>query len=255
MSGMAIKNPFKGKAHAGPSGPSGTLSVGSTTTLSAGSPATVTNTGTPEAGVLNFGIPRGADGDNGAAATISVGTTTTGAPGSSATVTNSGSSSAATLNFTIPRGADGTNGYNGSPGAAATISLGTVATGSPGSSASITNSGTSAAAVFNFTIPRGDQGPAGPSKRIVTLSGVTDASGNVSFTFSPAFPATPHVSVMLQAGNTRQFSRITAASATGCTVNAFQQNQTLLSLLGLDILTAGVTAISGATVRIMAAEM
>lgn len=103
--------------------------------------------------------------------------------------------------------------------------------------------------------PQGIQGPSGISKRIVTLSGTTDASGNVAFTFSPAFAATPHIAVMLQAGNTRQFSRITAASATGCTINAFQQNQTLLSLLGLDILTAGVTAISGAIIRIMATEM
>lgn len=102
---------------------------------------------------------------------------------------------------------------------------------------------------------QGIQGPAGPSKRIVTLSGTTDASGNVAFTFSPAFSATPHIAVMLQAGNTRQFARITAASTTGCTVNAFQQNQTLLSLLGLDILTAGVTAISGATIRILATDM
>lgn len=102
---------------------------------------------------------------------------------------------------------------------------------------------------------QGIQGPAGPSKRIVTLSGTTDASGNVAFTFSPAFSATPHIAVMLQAGNTRQFARITAASATGCTVNAFQQNQTLLSLLGLDILTAGVTAINGATIRILATDM
>lgn len=149
----------------------------------------------------------------------------------------------------------------GPAGAAATITVASTTTGAAGTNASVTNSGTSSAAELNFTIPRGAQGiqgiqgPAGPSKRIVTLSGTTDASGNVAFTFSPAFSVTPHIAVMLQAGNTRQFSRITAASATGCTVNAFQQNQTLLSLLGLDILTAGVTAISGATIRILATDM
>lgn len=102
---------------------------------------------------------------------------------------------------------------------------------------------------------QGPQGPSGISKRIVTLQGTTDASGNVSFTFSPAFSATPHISAMLVTTNTRQYARITAASASGCTINAYQQNQTLLSLLGLDILTAGVTAMASATIRIMATEM
>ena len=46
----------------------------------------------------------------------------------------------------------------GEDGAAATIAVGTVTTGPAGSAASVTNSGTSAAAVFNFTIPKGDNG-------------------------------------------------------------------------------------------------
>jgi len=46
-------------------GPSGTVSIGTTTTLAPGSSAVVTNTGTPEASVLNFGIPRGIDGIDG----------------------------------------------------------------------------------------------------------------------------------------------------------------------------------------------
>lgn len=198
-----------------------------------------------------IGLPGedGTDGTNGSSATLSVGTTTTGLAGSNASVTNSGTSAAAVFNFTIPRGQDGING------SAATISVGTTTTGTPSTPASVINVGTSSAAVLNFVIPKGEAGSPGISKRIVTLSGTTDASGNVAFTFSPAFSATPHIAVMLQAGNTRQFSRITAASATGCTVNAFQQNQTLLSLLGLDILTAGVTAISGATIRILATDM
>jgi len=53
----------------GPAGPKGdaaaTISVASTTTLSAGNVATVTNSGTSSAVVLNFGIPRGADGQQG----------------------------------------------------------------------------------------------------------------------------------------------------------------------------------------------
>ena len=42
-----------------------TITIGSTTTLPAGSNATVTNSGTAENVVLNFGIPRGATGATG----------------------------------------------------------------------------------------------------------------------------------------------------------------------------------------------
>ena len=41
---------------------------------------------------------------------------------------------------------------------AATVSVGTVTTGKPGTNASVTNSGTENDAVLNFTIPRGDPG-------------------------------------------------------------------------------------------------
>ncbi len=63
-------------------------------------------------------------------------------------------------------------GPQGPAGTAATISVGTVTTGAPGSSATITNVGTSSAAVFNFTIPKGDTGEAG--------SGSGDVSGPAS---------------------------------------------------------------------------
>lgn len=71
-------------------------------------------------------------------------------------------------------------------GDAATISVGTTTTGNAGTNASVTNSGTSSAAVFNFTIPRGDtgatgaQGPAGPNS--VTSATTTNfTSGEVLF--------------------------------------------------------------------------
>ena len=58
-------------------------------------------------------------------------------------------------------GNTGATGPTGPTGSAATIAVGTVTTGAPGSSASVTNSGTSSAAVFDITIPRGDTGAAG----------------------------------------------------------------------------------------------
>lgn len=56
------------------------------------------------------------------------------------------------------KGDTGSPGANGAPGAAATIQVGNV---SSGTNASVTNSGTSAAAVFDFVLPKGDKGAAG----------------------------------------------------------------------------------------------
>jgi hypothetical protein len=106
--------------------------------------------------------PPGPQGLAGIAATIAVGATVTGAPGSAATVTNSGSSSAAVFNFSVPAGVQGTQGGPGPTGNAATVAVGTTTTGSPGTNAAVNNSGSSSAAVFNFTIPAGVQGVQGP---------------------------------------------------------------------------------------------
>ena len=117
--------------------------------------------------------PQGVQGDAGAGATVSVGTVTTGSAGSSVIVSNSGTSTQAVFNFTIPVGADGadgatgaagangTNGTNGVDGTAATISVGSVTTSLPGTSASVTNSGSTSAATLDFTIPRGATGANG----------------------------------------------------------------------------------------------
>ncbi len=56
------------------------------------------------------------------------------------------------------QGPPGTPGAPGAPGAAATIAVGSVATGAPGSPVSVSNSGTSSAAVFDFSIPEGEPG-------------------------------------------------------------------------------------------------
>lgn len=88
----------------------------SSTTLAAGSQATVTKT--TSGGVVNlaFGIPQGIQGEQGEqgdAATVEVGTVTTLAPGQRATVTNTGTASAAILNFGIPQGEKGDTGDPG----------------------------------------------------------------------------------------------------------------------------------------------
>lgn len=55
----------------------------------------------------------------------------------------------------------GATGAAGANGAAATITVGTVTTGAPGSSVAFANVGTTSAAIFNVTIPRGDPGASG----------------------------------------------------------------------------------------------
>ena len=90
-----------------------TISVWTTTTWAAGSSASVTNSWTSSAAVLDFTIPQwakwepwedGQDWADGAAATITVWTTTTLPAWSSATVTNVWTSKDAILNFWIPKG-------------------------------------------------------------------------------------------------------------------------------------------------------
>ena len=68
-------------------------------------------------------------------------------------------------------------------GDAATIEVGEVTTGAPGSSASVNNSGDANAAKFDFTIPRGDKGETGntgPQGEVGPqgLKGDTGATGN-----------------------------------------------------------------------------
>lgn len=75
---------------------------------------------------------------------------------------------------------DGSGLQNTPPGAqgdAATINVGTVTTGVPGSSASVTNSGSTSAAIFDFTIPRGDTGAQGSTGDAATIAVGTVTTG------------------------------------------------------------------------------
>ncbi len=63
-------------------------------------------------------------------------------------------------------------------GPAATLAVGTVTTGAAGSSASVSNAGTGSAAVFNFTIPKGDKGDTGSAATIAVGTVTTGAAGS-----------------------------------------------------------------------------
>ena len=75
------------------------------------------------------------------------------------------------------KGPKGDTGAQGDPGTAATVTIGTTQTGEAGSQASVTNSGDANAAVFNFTIPRGAQGVAGPGVSVGSTA--PDAPGTL----------------------------------------------------------------------------
>ena len=55
----------------------------------------------------------------------------------------------------------GPQGPQGVPGAAATVTVGTTQTGEAGTDATVTNAGTTSAAVLNFVVPRGEKGDTG----------------------------------------------------------------------------------------------
>ena len=162
------------------------IRIGNTVTGQPGTAASVTNSGSCCCPVLNFTIPEGERGQDGASATITIGTTTTGSPGSPASVTNSGTAQNAILNFTIPAGQNGKDGINGKDGTSATVTVGTTTTGSPGSPASVTNSGTAQNAILNFTIPAGQNGKDGINGKDGTSATV---SVGTTTTGSPGSPA------------------------------------------------------------------
>ena len=106
-------------------GSAGTVTIGTTTTGSAGGTASVPNSGTSSEAVLNLNIPKavsgatgiqgpqgqtGSTGATGAGATVGIGSVSTLAEGASATVTNIGSATAAVFNFGIPMGQTGAQG-------------------------------------------------------------------------------------------------------------------------------------------------
>lgn len=96
---------------------------------------------------------------------------------------------------------------SGGSSGSSTVSVGTTTTGAPGSSASVSNSGTSTNAVLNFTIPRGETGtagatgPAGPANSLSIGTVTTGSSGSpASATITGTAPSQT-LNLTLPAGN------------------------------------------------------
>ena len=195
----------------GGGGTAGTITVGTVTTGAPGSSATITNVGTAENAILNFVIPRGDVGATGATgptgatgATGAAGPTgATGPQGATGPAGPQGATGPAgpqgvqgdpgeegpqgetgPTGATGPTGPAGATGATGATGPAGTITVGAVNTGSAGTGVIVTNSGTSTAAILNFTIPRGD---AGTNATVTAGTNITVVDGQVSVSSTAEF--------------------------------------------------------------------
>lgn len=239
-------------------GPANTLTIG---TVSSGTNASATITGISPSQVLNLVLPKGDTGDQGqkgdigetgpqglkgdkgdkgdtgdtgAAATISVGSVTTGGAGTSASVDNSGTSSAAILNFTIPRGdkgeqgIQGVQGLQGVAGDAATIAVGTVTTGAAGTQVEVVNVGSPSAAVFDFTIPKGQDGAGAGDMLKADYDSVGD--GVVNAARAVPWGGITDKPVVIASGATQEDARSSIGAVAASDVSAL--NATKANVLG-----------------------
>lgn len=185
----------------GSDGAAATIQIGTVTTGLPNTNASVTNVGTPNAAILDFTIPQGVQGLQGIQGVAGVDgisprayveqitggarvvvedseTTTTadimdgadgtdGVDGFSPIATVTPTAAGATISITDAQGTttanitNGVDGTDGTDGTSATVTVGSTTTGNAGTNASVTNSGTSSAAVFDFVIPRGADGTNG----------------------------------------------------------------------------------------------
>lgn len=136
---------------------------------------------------------------------------------------------------------EGLSNFKGAKGDAATIAIGTVTTGAPGSNAQVTNSGTANTVVLNFVLPRGDAGPstiAAPTSRTTALATAYQAT-------NPAKPAkvtvnlTSTANLSLSGGATNSADIVigptsAVASGTGTVIAKYSNSSTGTLTIGLN---------------------
>jgi len=171
----------------GPTGPSSIVNVGTVTTLSPNSNATVVNSGTPSVAVFDFGIPRGVTGPQGATGPVGA----TGPTGPQGVTGPTGADST----VTGPTGPQGVTGPTGPQGVPITLKGSKATVGDLPSTENNLNDawivdadgdvyvwdGTqwySAGQIVGATGPQGDTGPTGPQGDL----GPTGPSGVISVT-------------------------------------------------------------------------
>lgn len=186
------------KGQKGDPGNAATVTVGETVTLEPGSDALVENTGNENVAVLKFSIPKGEKGDKGDKGDTGEGVNIKGELSSESELPEEGQPGDAYIidgnlyvyvgdggsvvsnpkwsnvgNIKGEPGPQGEPGADGKDGAAATIEIGTVSSSEPGTEPTVTNSGNSTNAIFNFTIPKGEKGDKGEQVDAVDWANIT----------------------------------------------------------------------------------
>lgn len=99
----------------------------------------------------------------------------------------------------------------------------------------------------------GATGPSGISLRIDRYSGTTNASGDYTVTYSPAFSSTPIVILELMNPTANQSSRLTSSSTTGFTAKVEERADT--TILGLHVPSFTVTNVNAASIKAIVIEV
>lgn len=163
----------------GATGPANNLTIGTVTSAASNVTPAVTVTGTSPNQALNFTIPKGAQ--------ILQGTDTpangTGSVGDWFINTTNWdvfekTAAAVWTNRGNIKGATGQTGATGPTGPANQLSIGTVTTGAPGSTATANITGTAPVQTLSLTIPRGDVGATGPAPNLAVGTVTTGAAGS-----------------------------------------------------------------------------
>lgn len=149
-----------------------------------------------------------------------------------------------------PAGVAGTDGTDGADGVAATVTVGTTSTLSPGASATVTNSGSSSAATFNFGIPAGVKGDTGPSgglsRTISAISSPTNAgsTGNTDYVYLVS--GTTTLTLPTAVSNTNRYSvtnvgtsTVTVATTSAQTINGSLTATLPIPNMSLDFISNG----------------
>ncbi len=122
----------------------------------------------------------------------------------------------------------GSTGATGPAGSAATVSIGTVTTAAAGTQASVTNSGTSAAAILNFSIPQGAPGTAGSGGVGSGTSGVPFASMYHAVSFNTVYYSVNNTSA--SATETAPVLTWVPASCTASTLTVYSQQSNTITV-------------------------
>lgn len=163
----------------GATGPANNLTIGTVTSAASNVTPAVTVTGTSPNQALNFTIPKGAQILQGTA-TPANGTGSVGDWFINTTNWDVFEKTAAAVwtNRGNIKGATGNTGATGPTGPANQLSIGTVTTGAPGSTATANITGTAPVQTLSLTIPRGDVGATGPAPNLAVGTVTTGEAGS-----------------------------------------------------------------------------